>query len=103
MRCPACGTKFKSLSSWPLAAGRPVVCGNCGTASKRLGRWKPLLIAVALLFAFHQMIGMFALTLSGTILLLVGLILLSMTVDEATIQLVPIDGPAPDPEDAPKA
>ena len=90
MRCPACGTKFKSLSSWPLAAGRPVVCGNCGTA-------------VALLFAFHQMIGMFALTLSGTVLLLVGLILLSMTVDEATIQLVPIDGPAPDPEDAPKA
>ena len=49
------------------------------------------------------MIGMFSLTLSGTVLLLVGLILLSMTVDEATIQLVPIDGPAPDPEDAPKA
>ena len=99
MRCPSCGTKFKRLSSWPLAAGRPVVCSECGTASKRLGRWKPLLIAVAVLFAFHQMIGMFALTITGTVLLLVGLILLSMTVDEATIQLAPVSGP----EDAPKA
>lgn len=103
MRCPSCGTKFKRLSSWPLAAGRPIVCGACGTASKRLGRWKPLLIAVAMLFVFHQMIGMFALTLVGTVILLAGLILLSMTVDEATIQLTPVSGPAPGPEDAPEA
>lgn len=103
MKCPACGTRFKRLSSWPLAAGRPVVCSECGTASKRLGRWKPLLIAIAVLFAFHQMIGMFALTLTGTFLLLVGLILLSMTVDEATIQLVPVSGPVADPESEPDA
>lgn len=103
MRCPSCGTKFKRLSSWPLAVGRPVVCSECGTASKRAGRWKPLLIAIAVLFAFHQMIGMFALTLVGTVILLAGLILLSMTVDEATIQLTPVSGPAPGPEDAPEA
>lgn len=103
MRCPSCGTRFKRLSSWPLAAGRPVICGECGTASKRLGRWKPLLIAIAVLFAFHQMIGMFALTVTGTVLLLVGLILLSMSVDEATIQLVPVDRPASDPENTPDA
>ncbi|PIW27838.1 MAG: hypothetical protein COW30_09275 [Rhodospirillales bacterium CG15_BIG_FIL_POST_REV_8_21_14_020_66_15] len=94
MRCPACGTRFKRLSSWPLAVGRPVVCADCGTASKRAGRWKPLLIAVAMLFVFHQMIGMFALTVAGTVILLFGLILLSMSVDEATIRLVPVSGPA---------
>jgi hypothetical protein len=103
MHCPACGTRFKRLSSWPLAAGRPVVCGECGTASKRLGRWKPLLIAVAVLFTFHQMIGMFALTVTGTVLLLVALILVSMTLDEATIQLVPVDGDAAGTDGPPAA
>ncbi len=103
MKCPACGTRFKRLSSWPLAAGRSIVCPECGTASKRLGRWKPLLIAIGMLFVFQQMIGMFALTGMGTVILLAGLILLSMTVDEATITLVPVSGPAPGPEDAPKA
>ena len=103
MKCPACGARFKRLSSWPLAAGRPIVCPECGTASKRLGRWKPLLIAIGMLFVFQQMIGMFALTGTGTVILLAGLILLSMTVDEATITLVPVSGPAPGPEDAPKA
>ena len=103
MKCPGCGTRFKRLSSWPLAAGRPIVCPECGTASKRLGRWKPLLIAVAMLFVFHQMIGMFALTLVGTVILLAGLILLSMSVDEATIELVPVDGTVPDRKAGPDA
>jgi DNA-directed RNA polymerase subunit RPC12/RpoP len=99
MNCPSCGNRFKRLSSWPLAAGRPIVCPECGTASKRAGKWKPLFIAVAMLIVFQQFIGMFALTGVGTVILLAGLILLSMSVDEATIRLVPVDqgGKAGDP------
>ena len=100
MKCPTCDTRFKRLSSWPLAVGKPVVCAECGTPSRREGRWKPLLIAAAMLFVFHQMIGMFALTLVGTLILLAGLILLSMSVDEATIRLVPVGPPSKTPESA---
>ncbi|MEQ9170407.1 MAG: hypothetical protein RIE87_04280 [Rhodospirillales bacterium] len=103
MKCPGCGIRFKRLSSWPLAVGRNMVCPECGTASKRLGRWRPLLIAVAMLFVFHQMIGMFALTLVGTVILLAGLILLSMSMDEATITLVPVSKPGAAPERMPDA
>jgi len=103
MRCPVCDTRFKRLSSWPLAVGRPVICDECGAASKRAGRWRPLLIAVVMLFVFHQMIGMFPLTVTGTLLLLVGLVLLSMTMDEATIDLVPVDGTGPAAKPGPEA
>ncbi|MEQ8227160.1 MAG: hypothetical protein RIA64_03675 [Rhodospirillales bacterium] len=96
MICPACDSRFKRLSSWPLAAGKPVICTACGTPSKRDGKWKPLLIAVAMLFVFHQMLGMFALTLVGTLILLLGLILLSMSVDEATIKLIAVGPPTKD-------
>ena len=92
MLCPACGSRFKRMSSWPLAAGRPIVCGACGTASKRVGKWKPLFIALALLVLFQQLIGMFAFTGLGTVLLLAGLVLLAMSIDEATIQLTPVAG-----------
>ena len=92
MNCPACGSRFKRMSSWPLAAGRPIVCGACGTASKRLGKWKPLIIALVLLVLFQQLIGMFSFTGMGTVLLLAGLVLLAMSIDEATIQLTPVAG-----------
>ena len=59
MKCPACGTKFKSLSSWPLAVGKPVICGDCGQASRRRGKWKPVLIAVAMLFFPPAVRGLF--------------------------------------------
>lgn len=99
MRCPACGRKFARFASWPLALGRPVVCGDCGTQSRRQGKYLPALIAVAALLAFHQMIGMFAFTFIGTILLLAAIIILAMSVDEATIRLTPLNPAAtPPPE-----
>lgn len=103
MNCPSCGARFKRLSSWPLAAGRNIVCPQCGTACKRQGRWKPLIIAVVMLLLFQQFIGMLSLTGFGTILLLIGLVLLSMSIDEATIRLVPAGTPEESKDEAPKA
>ncbi|HAD88027.1 MAG TPA: hypothetical protein DCG48_11750 [Rhodospirillaceae bacterium] len=92
MHCPACDNRFKRMSSWPLAVGRPIVCGACGTACQRVGKWKPLIIALVLLVLFQQLIGMFAFTGLGIVLLLAGLVLLAMSIDEATIQLTPVAG-----------
>ena len=72
-------------------------------ASKRQGRWKPLIIAVVMLLLFQQLIGMLSLTGFGTILLLVGLVLLSMSIDEATIRLAPVSAPEESKSKAPEA
>ena len=87
MKCPTCDHRFRQFSSWPLALGRPVICGECGTAGVRQGRWRPLILAALALFAFSQFIGMFALTTIGTLLVLIGLVLLSMTLDERLMVL----------------
>lgn len=91
MRCPACNTRFPQFASWKLAFKRPLVCAGCGTTCRRIGKWTPALIAVLLLIAFNQLIGTFHFSTLGTVLLLVGLVLTAMWVDEMTVTLAPAD------------
>ena len=95
MRCPACNTRFPQFASWKLAVNRPLVCAQCGTTCRRVGKWRPVIIAVLLLIAFNQLIGTFHFTTMGTVLLLVALVLTAMWVDEMTITLAPVDGAGP--------
>ncbi|MEK9672907.1 MAG: hypothetical protein VW268_10465 [Rhodospirillaceae bacterium] len=100
MRCPTCDHKFKQLSSWPLAAGWPVACPDCGAKLRRVGKWKPAIIAIAMLILFQQLIGVYAFSAVGTVVLLAGLILLAMLIDERTIQLAPLPDGAPQKNDS---
>ena len=103
MRCPSCNHYFQQFASWRLALGKPLICPDCGASCRRKGRLMPLLIAVCVLVAFNQLIGMYAFTRVGMLALLAAMVLAAMWIDERTITLVASGGKVPPASAEPSA
>ena len=94
MRCPTCNHYFRQFASWRLALNKPIVCPECGTRCWRKGRLMTVVIVVAVLVAFNQLIGMVPFTRFGMLLLVAAMVLVAMWLDERTITLVADGDPA---------